>query len=465
MKKIRIADATLRENTLLSFKDKLDIARQLESVKVDVIETAALTGDRSQELLLQSLAQSIRGSVVCAVAGLSIASIDKTFELLSAAAKPRLKIMAPLSAALMEYNCHKKPQKMLELIEELVSHAASLCEDVEFAAVDATRTDEAFFVQACETALKAGATTITICDTAGVALPGEMEDMVKKLLTDVPGMTDASIGVECSRKLHMSVGAVTCAFDAGALEAKTIAYDGDLPLFQAVVDVLQARGDSFGMDFRLDVLKAPSVGEMVRKCTEVISRDDHPFTRELGKKNINIGSLTAESSIGDLNNELRKLGYELNDENKIAVYDAFRELVSKKTVGTMELEALVATTAYRVPSTFRLKNFVSNSGSCFPSTANIILEKDGKEIQAVGTGNGPIDAAIATINNIVGTGYELEDFQISAVTEGGDALGNCLVKIRSGGKLYSGSHASTDIVEASIQAYLSAINKIVYEEK
>ncbi len=136
----------------------------------------------------------------------------------------------------------------------------------------------------------------------------------------------------------------------------------------------------------------------------------------------------------------------------------------KHFVGTKELDAIIATAAMQVPSTYKLVNYVTNSGSIITATANILIEKDGQQIRGVGIGDGPIDAAFQAIEQIIGHHYELDDFQIQTVTEGRDAMGSALVKLRSGGRVYSGNGISTDIIGAAIRAYISALNKIFYEE-
>ena len=154
-----------------------------------------------------------------------------------------------------------------------------------------------------------------------------------------------------------------------------------------------------------------------------------------------------------------------SDEDNLRVYEAFQRVAAKKQfVGTKELDAIIATAAMQVPSTYKLVNYVTNSGSIITATANILIEKDGQQIRGVGIGDGPIDAAFQAIEQIIGHHYELDDFQIQTVTEGRDAMGSALVKLRSGGRVYSGNGISTDIIGASIRAYVSALNKIVYEE-
>jgi 2-isopropylmalate synthase len=147
------------------------------------------------------------------------------------------------------------------------------------------------------------------------------------------------------------------------------------------------------------------------------------------------------------------------------VYESFKRVAAKKHfVGTKELDAIIASTAMEVPATYQIVNYVINSGNVITATANLLLSRNGEEVRGVGIGDGPIDAAFQAIEQVIGHHYELDDFQIQTVTEGRDAMGSALVKLRAGGRVYSGNGISTDIIGASIRAYISALNKIVYEE-
>ena len=160
----------------------------------------------------------------------------------------------------------------------------------------------------------------------------------------------------------------------------------------------------------------------------------------------------------------RTLGYDLSDEDTEKVYEEFCRIAAKKRIGAKELDAIVASTALQVPPTYKLVSYVITNGNIISSSAQMRIEKDGAELEGICIGDGPVDAAFRTIEQIIGRHYELEDFQIQTVTEGRDSMGSALVKLREGGKLYSGTGISTDILEASIRAYIGALNKIVYEE-
>ena len=161
---------------------------------------------------------------------------------------------------------------------------------------------------------------------------------------------------------------------------------------------------------------------------------------------------------------VKKLGYDLSEEDEAKVYEEFVRVAEKKNVGAKELDAIVASVALQVPATYKLISYVINNGNIINSTAQFTLEKDGEQLQGICIGDGPVDASFLAIDQIVGHHYELDDFQIQSVTQGKEAMGSALVKLRNGSKLYSGNGISTDIMGASIRAYLNAVNKIVYEE-
>ena len=159
-----------------------------------------------------------------------------------------------------------------------------------------------------------------------------------------------------------------------------------------------------------------------------------------------------------------QLGYDLTEEDSAKVYEEFLRVCENKTVSARELDAVVASVALQVPPTYKLVSYVINSGNIISTTAQITMEKDGKQLQGICLGDGPVDAAFLAVEQIVGHHYELDDFQIQSVTEGKQALGSAVVKLRNGGKLYSGTGISSDILSASVRAYINAVNKIVYEE-
>ncbi len=219
-----------------------------------------------------------------------------------------------------------------------------------------------------------------------------------------------------------------------------------------------------GLDAGLAMTELSRTAGQVRWMVSARSNSATPYDNSVQRQIDASVCLSTSSTISEIAALVKKLGYDLSEEDTAKVYDAFLRIADKKDVGEKELDAIVASAALQVPPTYTLESYVINSGNVITATAHIKLLRQGKTQQGFGLGDGPIDASFLAIEQIIGHHYELDDFQIQAVTEGREAMGSALVRLRANGKLYSGNGISTDIIGASIHAYLSALNKIVYEE-
>ena len=468
MKKITIADATLREGSrrgelALSFKEKLEIAKLLDNLNVDVIEAAPVVDEKIDTLVLRTISPLLKNSVLSCPVGSSVEEADRAFSSISAAKKPRLLVSLPVSTVQMEYLCHKKPAAMLELIGSLTAHCVSLCNDVEFAAVDATRAEKEYLFEAVKVAIANGAKTVTLCDTAGALLPSEFRALINELYEAVPELNNVSLCAECSNALDMANACVFSCIDAGATQIKTCVGSAALPSLESVMKALQVKGHTLDVSYDVNSMAINSSANKILRITNTKHNENSPFENGVGGSAGNV-LLDGTADIAKVSKAIVTLGYELSEDDTAKVYEAFTGLAGKKQIGSKELDAIVATVAHQVPPTYRLQSYVINSGNIISSTANIVLEKGNRTLKAVAMGDGPIDAAFLSIEQVIGHHYELDDFQIQSVTEGREAMGEALVKLRSNGKVYSGKGISTDIIGASIVAYLNALNKIVYEE-
>lgn len=458
MKRIRITDATLcRADNTFSFKEKIDIARQLEKLDVDAIELPEIQNARIDTLLIKTISTFVKKSKISVAAGMSIESVEKAAAALSTALNPHIRIELPTSPVSMEYVCHKKPDKMLAWVEKTVAFAKELCPSVEFCALDASRAESDFLSSVIATAIKAGAEEITLCDDAGEMLPDSFADFVKTIVKSV----DLPLNVRCSNQNSMACANAIMAIRAGASGVKTAVGDAGVSLesFSAMV---KNCGNRYG--FYSDI-RYTELHRTVKQIGWVLSnaKSTHSSTTSAVIDNEPI-HLDAEDDKDAVSTAVTKLGYDLSEEDKALVYQEFLRVAAKKKVGSKELEAIVASVALQVPPTYELINYVVNSGNIIPTSAQITLRNHGKDLTGICIGDGPIDAAFSAIEQIIGHCYELDDFQIQAVTEGTEAMGSALVKLRSNGKLYSGNGISTDIIGAGIRAYINAVNKIVYEE-
>lgn len=467
MKKAAVADATLRmcesSDCTLGFKEKIEIVKQLDRLCVDAIETAPLLKGKSDVLFLHTIAPLTRNCVVSCAVTLDDELVELSCDAISKAAKPRLNIIAPVSTVQMEYHCRRKPDAVLEKLAEVIAKVRAKGIETEVSFADATRAEYEFLVKAVKCAINAGAQITTVCDSAGMMLPGEMYEFIEKLRQDVPELSNVVLSVECSDELHMAAACAIAAVKAGASQIKTtIGVPGGLGL-KSFADVLRAKEDALEITTSLN---RTACGSIIQNVESIMAGKMHSGAPEKLFASAHGGDwkLAAGEDMAAIGEAVKKLGYELTAEDLSKVYDEFLNISRKKEVGPQELDAIVATVAMQVPPTYTLKSFVINSGNIITSMAHVVLVKDGREVQGFSTGDGPVDAAFLSIENIVGRHFELDDFQITAVTEGREAVGSGIVRLRSNGKLYSGKGVSTDVIGAGIRAYVDALNKICYEE-
>ena len=469
MKTIKLIDMTLRSceevrGNELSFKEKLEIARILDRLKVDAIELPPV-GDGKADLLSNKTIASMTAASICGSVDITAGNVEATWESIRSARHPRLNIIAPVSPVQMEYTCHMKAPAMLEKIAEQVKQARFYSERVEFTAADATRAEKEFLYQAIRTALENGAGRVTICDTAGICLPDEFAQFIADIKQNVPQLEEREIYVQISDDMHMALSCAAAALKMGISGIKCTSVPAGLPTLEQVSRLVEVRGADLDIACRLRTTELNrAVGQLERMLTPD-EKTSSPTGSIIPLGEMANVCLDSNDEIGEVIKVVHQLGYDLSEEDNAKVYEAFQSVAQKKHfVGTRELDAIVASTALQVPSTYRIENYVINSGNVITATANILLERGGEKLRGVGVGDGPIDAAFLAIEQIIGHHYELDDFQIQTVTEGRDAMGSALVKLRSDGRVYSGNGISTDIIGASIRAYISALNKIVYEE-
>ena len=467
MKHIRISDMTMKqsgESFSLSFKEKIELAKLLDRLGVSVIELEGINTSKVDSLRIKSIAAAVNDSIVAVPVTLSQENAMQVWTALCHAKHPRIQVCGAVSSVQMEYIYHKKPEAMLAAIGDIISYCRNLCDDVEFVADDATRGDPAFLSMAIETAIANGAGTVTICDTAGTMIPEEFAAFVDNLLTSIPLLKDVNFGISCANTLSMADACSIAAVIHGATEVKVAAYPVNCASLSNISRIITARGDGMDVDCRINVTQlSRSINQVEWMCQTGRSRKS-PFDNGVQSDDSGI-YLTAHDDLSGVMKAVSQLGYDLSEEDGLNVYAAFQVIANKKDkVSVKELDAIVASAAMQVPPAYVLDSYVITAGNTISATAHLRLTKSGTPLEGVCIGDGPIDAAFLAIESITGHHYELDDFQIQAITEGREAMGQTVVKLRSAGKLYSGKGISTDIVGASIHAYLSALNKIVYEE-
>ena len=453
MKHIRIADTTLCRGHF-TFKEKIEIARQLERLCVDVIELPAITEVRSDTLLVRTMASFVKSATLSVAAGITAESVELAAAALEGAAKPCIRIELPVSPVGMEYTCHKKPDKMLQWIPTVVAAARAKGVAVEFCAVDATRADDGFLQAAIDAAVGAGADAVSVCDSTGGRLPDDFAAFIGALQVAVP------LGVSCDNKNGLASAQAILAVGAGADCVKTAVGD-DTVCLETFATMCKNCGDSYGFATGIQYTQLGRIVGQIGWITDPARNEKPAGTAAPIHEGVHLDAKDDRDAVAAA---VMRLGYDLTEEDQARVYEEFCRVAEKKTVAAKELEAIVASVALQVPAAYQLVNYVINTGNIISASAQITLEKDGRSLQGVCIGDGPIDAAFRAVDQIIGHHYELDDFQIQAVTEGKEAVGQALVKLRDRGRLYSGSGISTDIIGASLRAYLNAVNKIIYEE-
>lgn len=466
MRQIILSDATMKQSSEelnLTFKEKIELSKLLDKIGVDIIELDGIKDPRVDALLIKSIIAAVENSrIAVPVNLLDSENLERTWAAIKSANSPRLQVCASTSSVQIEYLFHKKPDAMLDAISRTVSACRELCPDVEFVAGDATRSEQDFLTKAIETAVSAGATTVTLCDTAGTMLPSEIAEFISRQYDAIPCLANVTLGICCSDTIAMADASAIMAIAKGAGQIRAAAYTQTEVSLSNIVRIISAKGDS------LDA----TVGVRATQLSKITSQIDN-LCHNVKAQSVSAVSgeddgifLTAHDTAEAVTAATEKLGYDLSDEDAQNVYTAFKQIADKKErVSLKELDAIVASSAMQVPSTYILDTYVVTSGNTISATAHIKLRKNDNTVEGVYIGDGPIDAAFQAIEKITGCHYELDDFQLQAVTEGREAMGQTIVKLRANGKVYSGKGISTDIIGAGIKAYLSALNKIVYEEE
>ena len=468
MRNISICDISVRRSeefagSPLPFRIKIEVAKLLSRLGVSVIETAPILNGKTDYFLVKSLAAAVEDSTVCVpVDIMDPESPAKAREALKDARRPRLQVQVPVSAVQMEYLCHKKPAALLELTASMISKCKALCDDVEFVAADFTRAEADFLREVIRVAVENGATVVTAADLAGNLLPDEFSELLQSIRKQLP--EGVKLGVLCSNDIHLADACGVAAVRAGADEIKTMAFGNSTVSLKRFPRILSVKSETCGAVCRIETTRLEQTISQVQRLCDVSRSKSHAAVGIPTDVQENI-RLTAGDDMEAVLSAIRTLGYELSGEDNVRVYNEFTRLSSNGgVIGAKEIDAIVASIAFQVPPTYRLESFVINTGNILTPTCQIRLQKADRTLDSVSVGDGPVDAAFLAVEKVIGRHFELDDFQIRAITEGREAMGETVVRLRHEGKVYSGRGVSKDIVGSSLAAYLNAVNKIVYEE-
>lgn len=501
-KQIMIFDTTLRDGEQspgcsMNLKEKLEMAKQLERLKVNVIEAgfaAASPGDFNS---VREIAKIVKDCTVASLSRALKSDIDRSWEAIKDAAAPRIHTFIATSDIHMQYKLKMTPEQVKEKAIEMVSYAKKYCSDIEFSAEDATRSDPYFLAELFEQVIKAGATTLNIPDTVGYTTPDEYYHFIKTIRENTPSIDKVDISVHCHNDLGLAVANTMAAARAGATQFEcTINGIGERAgnaALEELVMILDTRKDAYQLETTIQTEEIMRSSKLLSRITGVKVQPnkaivgENAFAHESGihqhgvLNNKKTYEIMTPESIGLTKNtmvlgkhsgrhafedKVKQLGYSLTKTELDIAFKKFKDVADKKKeVFDRDIDAIISKEAIQVPKTYTLTRFVINSGNTITSTASVIMNKDGRNIEKVSVGDGPIDAAFKAIEKIVGKKLKLEDYQLQSVTEGGDALGDALVKLSNGNeRIHTGRGLSTDVVEASINAFINAVNKMIYED-
>ncbi|MBQ0072289.1 MAG: hypothetical protein KBS81_10640, partial [Spirochaetales bacterium] len=440
MRRITVSDCTLRklsENgaSQLLFREKLALALCIDRYGADVIELPAVRNPKEDKIIYKTISDSVKNAVVAVPVGISVEGVKAVADMLKGAPKTKLIVSVPVSTVQMEYLYHMKGPKMVEKVKELCAAARSYSEDVEFEALDATRCEVEFLLEIAKAAKDSGATSVALSDDAGIMLPGEFAELV----TAVKKAVDLPVVVSPSDKISLATANAVASLQSGAEGIKASVVGKDALILGSAAEALKSRGESIGVSCGLKFTELHSDIESMLKKIQSSKTEEEVDAAVSGAV-----FLDATCTAAQVKDATVSLGYDLSEEDVGKVQAAIVRLCEKKSsIGSKELEAVVASSAMQVPATYTLTSYLITSSNLTSSVANVILQKDGGSITGLAQGDGPIDSAFKAIEGGIGYHYELDDFQIQAVTEGKEALGSSLVRLRSKGRLYSGTGLST----------------------
>ena len=464
----RICDITLcqgEKSPKMSFRETIELCKMLDKLDVDYIALKGIKQSKTDSLLIRSVSQAVKNARIAVPVSIIEEKASVVWEALKEAKSPRLQVIAPVSSVQMEYLYHLKPDVLLSKVCSTLEECGKYTSDLELIAVDATRSDISFLEKMISGAIGAGAKTVTICDTAGSMLPEETSAFLDKLQDRVPALKDITLGYSCSDTMKLADACCLAAVQSGAREIKASAFPTDSISMRNIIYILNIKQRHFGVRIKPGTEKIDTLTNQINNlCQTGLGHSFHSsHSDDLKNDTITINAHESSKSVSDA---IRKMGYDLSEEDFDKVWQRFSAVSrNKERITLKELEAIVATEAMQVPPVCSDIQYLINTGSAIGAMAHMKLMMHGKQVEGIATGDGAIDAAFNSIEKATGRHFELDDFQIQSVTEGREAMGETLVRLRSDGKLYSGKGISTDIVGAGIMAYVNAINKILYEEE
>lgn len=497
-RRIKIFDTTLRDGEQapgcsMNLEEKIEVARQLELLRVDVIEAGFAISSPGDFESVSTISQTVKDCGVASLARCTQKDIDAAYEAVQKAVSPRIHTFIATSPIHMKYKLRMTQDEVLEQIERSVKYAKKLCSDVEFSAEDATRSEKEFLAKAIGMAIASGANVVNIPDTVGYTTAEEMYSLIRYLMENVPGIENTEISLHCHNDLGMAVANSIAGIKAGATQVEcTINGLGERAgnaALEEVVMAINTRKDLLNCYTNINTRQISRSSKLVYNIIGQTAAINKPivganaFAHEAGihqhgvlaekstyeimspeqlgitQNKLILGKHSGRHAVED---RLIQMGYNLNKQELDEYIEKFKKLCDKKkNITDNDLEALIYDKE-RNEGAYKLEYFDVHTTKNASSTCVIRLRKDNEVFEEVSLGDGPINAAYNAIDKITGSVCEaLENYSIHSVSDGNDALGEVTVKLRSGDTVVTGRGLSTDIIESSILAYINGVNKLL----
>ena len=503
MDRVIIFDTTLRDGEQaaggrMNIQEKLEIAKQLEKLGVDIIEAGFPISSPSDFEAVSTIAKEVRTPVICALARALPQDIDRAWEAIKEAEHPRIHVFLSASDIHRVYQLKKSREEILQASRDMVVLAKKYVDDVEFSPMDASRTEPEYIYQIVEAVINAGATTVNIPDTVGYAIPAEFGSLIEGIFKNVPNIDRAIISIHCHDDLGLAVANSLEAIKGGARQAEcTVNGIGERAgnaSLEEIVMAIKTRSDFFDLTTNIDTTQIYKISRLVSEVTGFVVQANkaivgaNAFSHESGIHQDGVIKMPVTYEIMDprtvgipasslvlgklsgrhaLKERLVELGYSLTEENLSRAFSAFKELADKKKeITDRDIESLIAEEQRTVSETYHLDRLQVTCGDRGIPTASVkLVAPDGEVLSDAALGTGPVDAVYKAINRIVGVPNQLTEFSVKSVTEGIDAIGEVLIRIESEGITYTGRGADTDIIAASAKAYMNALNRLLAAKK
>ena len=503
MNKVIIFDTTLRDGEqaaggTLNIQEKLEIAKQLERLGVDVIEAGFPISSPGDFEAVSLIAKEVRKPVICGLARAHPDDIDRAWEAIKEAAHPRIHVFLSSSDIHLGYQLKKSRDEVLNTAREMVARAKNYADDIEFSPMDASRTEPEYIYQILEAVINAGANTVNIPDTVGYAIPDEFGKLIEGIIKNVPNIKKAVVSVHCHDDLGLAVANSLEAVRRGARQVEcTVNGIGERAgnaSMEEIVMAIKTRQDFFNLSTKVNTKQIYKASRLVSDLTGFVVQPNKaiiganafrhesgihqdgvikmPITYEIMDPTT-IGIPSSSLVLGKLSGRhafkehLAELGYSLKEEDFNRAFTAFKELADKKKgVTDRDIESLIAEEQRTISEVYHLDRVQISCGDRgIPTAAVRLIGPEGKVLEDAALGTGPVDAVYKAINRIVDVPNGLTEFTVKSVTEGIDAIGDVLIRIESEGITYTGRGADTDIIIASAKAYMNALNRLLTTKK